>query len=190
MPDRKKNTSRDYDITIIGGGLAGASLALALANTPYRVAVIEAFEFDSSAQPSYDERTIALTYSAKHIFSQLGVWSGAVEAEACALKSIHISNKGHFGKTRLSHVDAGTEALGYVIPTRALGQALMNKLSTIANVEFFCPYEAQDVEVEQQQATITLRKRDAKRSRKLFTKLVVIADGGRSPLLKTLGFTR
>ena len=98
---RAKSGARDYDIVIVGGGLAGASLAVALGNTAYRVAVIEAFEFDSNAQPSYDERTIALTYSAKHIFSQLGVWDDSIKAEACALKSIHISNKGHFGKTRL-----------------------------------------------------------------------------------------
>ena len=190
MPDPKKRKPSHYDIVIVGGGLAGASLALALDGSPYRVAVIEAFEFDSSAQPSYDERTIALTYSAKHIFSQLGVWNDVVEKEACALNSIHISNKGHFGKTRLTNSDAGTEALGYVIPTRALGQVLMEKLANTASVDFFCPYEAQDIEVEEQHATITLRKRDAKRSRKLFAKLVVIADGGRSNVLNTLGFTR
>lgn len=200
MPGPKKNNvrtkagARDYDIVIVGGGLAGASLAVALGNTAYRVAVIEAFELQSNAQPSYDERTIALTYSAKHIFSQLGVWDDSVESEACALKSIHISNKGHFGKTRLDHKDADTEALGYVIPTRALGQALMHKLANTENIDLFCPYEAKTLDVGETRASISIEKYAAHPSgtseaRSLNARLVVIADGGRSPLLNTAGFS-
>ena len=200
MPSPKKNSvrakagARDYDIVIVGGGLAGASLAVALGNTAYRVAVIEAFELQSNAQPSYDERTIALTYSAKHIFSQLGVWDDSIESEACALKSIHISNKGHFGKTRLDHKDAGTEALGYVIPTRALGQALMHKLTNTENIDLFCPYEAKTVDVGDTRASISIEKcaapsSDTIEARLLNARLVVIADGGRSPLLNTAGFS-
>ena len=184
----------DFDIVIVGGGLAGASLAVALVNTAYRVAVIEAIELKSNAQPSYDERTIALTYSAKHIFSQLGIWDDSIENEACALKSIHISNKGHFGKTRLDHKDAGTEALGYVIPTRALGQALTHKLTNAKNINLFCPYKAQTVDVSKTHATITIEKcavppSGTSDARSLNAGLVVIADGGRSPLLNTMGFS-
>jgi 2-octaprenyl-6-methoxyphenol hydroxylase len=197
MPGSKKNSTRartiDYDIVIVGGGLAGASLAVALGNTAYRVAVIEAFEFDSNAQPSYDERTIALTYSAKHIFSQLGIWDDSIESEACALKSIHISNKGHFGKTHLDHKDAGAEALGYVIPTRALGQALTQKLTNTKNIDLFCPYAAKSVDVSETRASISIEKCAARPSSKsearlLNARLVVIADGGRSPLSNTAGF--
>jgi 2-octaprenyl-6-methoxyphenol hydroxylase len=200
MPGPKKNRirvkaeTRDYDVVIVGGGLAGASLAVALGNTAYRVAVIEAFELDSNAQPSYDERTIALTYSAKHIFSQLGVWDDSIETEACALKSIHISNKGHFGKTRLTHEDAGTEALGYVIPTRALGQALMHKLANTKNIDLFCPYEAKKIDAGNSSASITIAKNPARpsdtaKTSSLNARLVVIADGGRSPLLNATGIS-
>ena len=189
MPGCKINPASDYDIAIIGGGLAGASLAVALANTHYRVAVIEAIEFDSNAQPSYDERTIALTYSAKHIFSQLNVWDEEVEAQACALKSIHISNKGHFGKTRLDHKDAGTEALGYVIPTRALGQALMRKLEHTANIDFFCPYVAEQLDTDGATAVIKVNSREKKTSKQISASLAVIADGGRSPILNSLGLS-
>ncbi|MEE9446389.1 MAG: 2-octaprenyl-6-methoxyphenyl hydroxylase [Arenicellales bacterium] len=185
MPEHIHTTQ--FDIVIIGGGLAGASLAVALAGTAYKVAVIEPFEFDASAQPSYDERTIALTYSAKHIFTQIGVWDEPLEQSACALKSIHISNKGHFGITNLSHKDVGMPALGYVIPTRAIGQSLMKAMQSAENVSFFCPFEAQQVNVESDTAHIQIKATDGA-PQTLSAKLVVIADGGRSSILKDLGF--
>jgi len=59
-----------YDLIIIGGGLAGASLACALKNAklknaglqqPLKIAVVEAYALDTEAQPSYDDRTVALS---------------------------------------------------------------------------------------------------------------------------------
>jgi 2-octaprenyl-6-methoxyphenol hydroxylase len=191
MPEfDKKPEMRHYDITIVGGGLAGASLAAALTDTPYRVAVVETFEIDSAAQPSYDERTIALTYSAKNIFAKLGVWDATVQAEACALKSIHISNKGHFGMTRLENTDAGTDALGYVIPTRTLGQALMNKLAKAGNIDFYCPYTVDKLDVGEHIAQLTASTDKDNNPLILNAKLIVIADGGRSPLLNSHSFIR
>ncbi len=51
----------DYDILIVGGGMVGASLAHALAGSGLRIGVIEAWPLDSDAQPSYDDRVIALS---------------------------------------------------------------------------------------------------------------------------------
>jgi len=178
----------EYDLVIIGGGLTGASLAVALADSDYRVAVVEAFEVDDAAQPSYDERTIALTYSARHIFNQLGIWEQHIAADACAIKSIHISNKGHLGLSQLSHRDAGTPALGYVVPTRTLGQALTGALKTAYNIDFYCPYQAHKVALNGATAHINIADRDAEKSHQLHAQLVVLADGGRSPLLADLGF--
>lgn len=181
---------KHFDIVIVGGGLVGASLAVALAGSRFKIAVIEAFAVDTDAQPSYDERTIALTYSAKHIFNQIGVWDAKLETEACALKSIHISNQGHFGITHLSHTDVGTEALGYVIPTRALGKGLTRQLGKAKNVQLFCPYEAKQVRTLEDKAQIDIQAANSDKPSTLSAKLIVIADGGRSPMLEDLGFVR
>lgn len=181
---------KNFDIVIVGGGLVGASLAMALAGSRFIIAVIEPFAVDADEQPSYDERTIALTYSAKHIFNQIGVWDESLEAEACALKSIHISNQGHFGITHLSHTDVGTEALGYVIPARALGKTLIQQLSKAKNIRFFCPYEAKEVRTLDDKAEIDIQAPGSDEPSTLTAKLIVIADGGRSPLLENLGFVR
>src|SRR3569832_979611 len=64
----------DYDLIIVGGGMVGASLAIALADTPLRIALLEAVPFRSQGQPSYDDRAIALAYGARRIFAGMGLW--------------------------------------------------------------------------------------------------------------------
>ena len=62
------------DVAIVGGGMVGASLALALRDTPLKVMLIEAFEPDSASQPSFDDRTTALGNGARRILETLQVW--------------------------------------------------------------------------------------------------------------------
>ena len=73
-----KQTANDYDVVIVGGGMVGASLACALGNLPeaasHRIAVIEAFAYQSTQQPSFDDRTVALAYASRQIFSALDLW--------------------------------------------------------------------------------------------------------------------
>ena len=60
------------DVAIVGGGLVGASLAVALAKTPLRLALIEAATPPATA-PSWDERCIALNDGSRRIFAELGI---------------------------------------------------------------------------------------------------------------------
>ena len=67
--------------------MVGASLAVALADLPLRIAVIEPLPLGSEAQPSFDERTIALNAASRVIFQTLGVWPG-MAADAAVMRSI------------------------------------------------------------------------------------------------------
>ena len=78
------------DILIIGGGLVGASLACALENLGLRITIVESTPFDSPAQPSFDERTIAITWSSRQIFEAIGVWQEIVST-AHPINRIHVS---------------------------------------------------------------------------------------------------
>jgi len=106
------NPQRDnhYNIVIAGGGMVGSSLALALAPLDLRVGIVEPVRRSAATQPSFDDRSTALSRSTQRMFEAMGLWDDIV-ASATAISKIHVSDKGRFG---LPHIDAdeqGVEAL-------------------------------------------------------------------------------
>ena len=79
----------DYDLVISGGGLAGCSLACALADSGARIALLEQTSFRQAQQAGYDERSIALAYGSRRIFESIGLWQD-ISPYAAAIKNIHI----------------------------------------------------------------------------------------------------
>ena len=90
----------DCAIAIVGGGLVGASLALALGSLELRTVVIEAVARGAPEQPSFDERTTALANGSVRMFQTLGVWAG-MEREATPIRKLHVSERGRFGVARI-----------------------------------------------------------------------------------------
>jgi len=146
--------SNQYDVTIVGGGMVGASVALALLPLGLRVALVEAIPYDSAAQPSFDERTTAISNGSRRILEGLGIWS-TISMAATPIAKIHISDQGHFGFARVDARDRGLLAMGYVIPNRVLGAALWTKLlgaksRATENLTVFCPASIEGSEIESQ----------------------------------------
>ena len=170
-----------YDLVIVGGGPVGASLARALAHTPLRLALVEAVPPRDPGQPSYDERVLALSHGSRRIFTGLGLWE-RLAPHAQAIEHIHVSQRGRFGATRLHAADEGVDALGHVIPTRAIGQVLWQALAEQDNLTLLCPARLQHLTLDDRRARLTLDD-----GRELEAALVVAADGGRSPTRKLAG---
>src|SRR6202035_5739772 len=122
-----RRVSEKFDIAIVGGGMVGASLAVSLEGLGLRVALIEAVPHDSASQPSFDERTTALSNGSRRILETLGVWA-AVSGAATPIRKIHVSDQGHFGFARIDASELGLAAMGHVVPNRALGRALWSRL--------------------------------------------------------------
>ncbi len=174
----------NYDIVIIGGGLVGASLAVALRESPLRIGVIEAAPLAASSQPSYDDRTLALAYGSKQIFDSIGCWRD-IAPEATPIERIHISDRGRFGVTRLSAAESGMPALGYVVPNRALGVVLLKTMQASKNIEWLCPAEMQEIRLDPAAASVTVRHDNANKT--LTARLVIAADGAHSAVRAALG---
>jgi len=177
--------TNDYDIVIIGGGLVGASLACALGEQDLKIAVIEAVPLASDSQPSYNDRTVALGYGSRQIFEGIGIWSEIAELGATAIEKIHVSDRGHIGKTRLDCVSEGLDALGYVVETRLLGQALGERLSQLSNVDLICPAMLVSLRFDQSLAQVEIEREGVMQT--LSAQLVVGADGVQSSVREQLG---
>ncbi|HMQ12884.1 MAG TPA: 2-octaprenyl-6-methoxyphenyl hydroxylase, partial [Candidatus Competibacter phosphatis] len=175
----------DYDLLIVGGGMVGASLACALDGQDLRIGLIEAAPLTVSAHPSYDDRTLALAQGTRRIFQTLNLWE-TLAATATPIRQIHISERGSPGFAHLDCRDEGVEALGYVAEARLIGAALLAKLPTLGNVELLCPARLETVRIEPDAACIDVRFAD-ERPVELQTRLLVAADGARSPVREQLG---
>ena len=110
-----------HKFVIVGGGPVGSVLALALQQQHVPITMLEARAQGASHQ---DTRALALSYGSRLILEKLGVWQ-VVAARTTAINTIHISQRGGLGRTKLNAADHGLESLGYVLPYGALTQALV-----------------------------------------------------------------
>ena len=173
----------DYDLLIVGGGLVGGSLALALQDAPLRIAVAEAqSETERAASPA-GHRALALSRGTAQILGQLGVWD-AVAPRAMTIKHIHVSDRGHFGKTRLHAADKGVDALGYVAVARVVEDAIQANLEQVPITQL-CPARIIGLKAGAGGICVTLKQ--GEECLNLNARLVVAADGGSSTVRGLLG---
>lgn len=160
------------NIAVVGGGPVGAALAVALAGSDYRVAVLEARETLAAQDP----RAIALSQGARLVLERIGAWSDLAD-KATAIETIHVSQRGGFGRAELLATEMGVPALGYVTQYGDLYAALATQLRqsgamvlTGAQVTAIRSTSAYGVVEFQRDGADHLLTAD----------LVVLADGGKS----------
>ncbi|KKO02194.1 hypothetical protein LCGC14_0110590 [marine sediment metagenome] len=178
-------------LSIVGGGMVGASLALALQNCAreagWRIRLIEARPpVKEGWQPSYDARSTALSHGSRHLYERLGLWT-ELSRRAEPIRQIHVSDRGHPGSTRIDAKREGVPALGYVVENAWLGDVLIGALDHEV-VEWIAP--AQVIKAVPRPGGYRIELQSAQGDQTLDTNLLVIADGGRSSLLGQLGIHR
>jgi len=174
--------SSQYDVVIVGAGLVGSSVACALENTSYRIAIIDSQPALVSKPNSnvQDGRSIALALSSKKMLSALGLWS-RLEEHATAINNIHISDQGRFGATRLDSAHYGVESFGYLVPAEQLIYALNSRVDELENVTRLQPYQVAEIESHADHAIIKEQNGNV-----LQAKLLVAADGANSFIRQAL----
>lgn len=165
-----------YDIIIVGGGFVGASLAIILAKEHFQVALIEATE-DDPALKAENDRTIVLSYSSKVILETIKVWEGFQE-HACAIKTIHVSDHGHFGITRMSAQEEQIPALGYVMSAMTIATQLQESLKQFKNITIIRPATFNSFTYQDNKVQLSLQK--GSQNLDLTAQLLVAADGQNS----------
>lgn len=171
-----------YDLLIAGGGLAGNCLALALQDSGLRLAVIEAQTRAQQQTSPAGDRALALSAGTVTMLEDLAIWQG-IRQSATAIKEIHISDQGHFGKTRLSASHEHVEALGYVITARDL-EGHVAELVNEANIELISPARLTGLMSGPEEVNISLKLPDEALTAS--ARLLVGADGGMSSVRSLL----
>ncbi len=178
------------DIAIIGGGMVGISLALMLANEPHpwSITLIETFSFAADEpvyQPSFDARSSAIAAGSVALLKSIGVWEKLAE-HATAIRSVHVSDRGHFGGTEINAIDHNVPAVGYVIENRWLGSVLASALNKMGSIKLMAPATVSDLQANEGGYALKIQSQTAA-DLSLQAALVVIADGEQSPLRQSLG---
>ncbi len=179
-------TATDYDIVIAGGGMIGTSLGLALAPLKLRVGIVETVPRGAVQQPSFDDRSTALSRSSQRTFEAMGLWPEIVAAST-PIKNIHVSDKGRFGFSHIDAAEQNVEALGYVVINRVLGQVLQSSLATVDGVDFLCPAKIAAVRTSDEVVTATIEEEGEQRV--LTCRLLVAADGANSTVRDMIGIS-
>ena len=158
----------DFDIAICGAGPVGLAMAALLVKRgaiPSRIALLDA---KTLVQASADPRSIALSYGSQQILQEIGAWP----IEATAIHQIHVSRRGHFGRTFIDREEYALPALGYVTRYGALVSGLAAG-AWQSNVTALRP--AQMVSSTEHEAWIDLQLADGQT---LTANIVVQAEGG------------
>src|SRR6185295_14616855 len=175
---------KEVDVAVVGGGMVGASFALALRATRLRTLLIEGIPPDSASQPSFDERTTALGNGSRQIFESLGVWN-AMAADAAAIRSIHVSDAGRFGVARLDAREQGVPAFGYVVPNRTIGRVLWQALRETPNVTLAVPAQVKAATLRDEAVELEVIANGSTES--IRASVAVAADGAGSVLRASAG---
>jgi 2-octaprenyl-6-methoxyphenol hydroxylase len=132
-------------VLIVGGGLVGASLAIALDAAGIAATLVETAAPRTDQQPSYDERNLALARATVNGLDAIGVWRHAA-GRATPIRHIHVSRAGEFGAARIDAARHGVDALGWTLPARELGAALLRRLDECTRLTRLAPATLQTLQ--------------------------------------------
>jgi 2-octaprenylphenol hydroxylase len=165
-----------YDIVIVGGGMVGASLACALGNSAFKLAVLD--HAPAAAPPpdqSYDQRVSAITPASRAFFENIGAWDGMARRRISPVQAMHVWSSSGQGAIHFEAAEIGEACLAWIIENSAIRSALLERLQQFTNVHYLCPVQVRDINLTEEAATLTLHD-----GRSLRTRLLVGADGADS----------
>jgi 2-octaprenyl-6-methoxyphenol hydroxylase len=173
----------DYDIAIVGGGIIGNTLAVALQNSGLSVVSIESQAASISVTKG---RAYVMSMLSGQIFEGLGIWQ-QVLPQVTQFSQIQISDADYAGVVKLYPQDLGTETLGYAASHEVLLTALQEKLRSATNITVMCPAQVVGVDYTDTGAEIAIQTPDNDTPQTIRTKLVIAADGAKSTLRTDAG---
>ncbi len=163
------------DILIIGGGLVGATLAVALALTKkeYSQALVDA----APEEALFDPRLIALTPGSVCLFKNLDIWPHLVKY-AEPIKHIHVSKRGSFGSVAIHAAELDLSELGFVVPAKYINAALYSIIRKTSAITLLKPAQLQSFTYNQEEVSLQINL--GEKTTTYRAKKMIGADGNHS----------
>lgn len=162
----------DYDVIIVGGGLAGLALAVALRRSRLRVAVVEA---RPPARPDgWDARIYAISPANARFLAEIGIWQHLDMSRVAPVRKMSVHGD-RDGMLEFSAYASGVGELAWIAEASLLQRELLETAKRQGNIELICPAQPALLDIGDREAVLELADR-----RVLSAKLIVAADGADS----------
>ncbi|HXQ53497.1 MAG TPA: UbiH/UbiF/VisC/COQ6 family ubiquinone biosynthesis hydroxylase [Stellaceae bacterium] len=169
------------ELLVVGGGLAGMTLAAAAAGAGIETALVDRLAPSAMLETPFDGRTTALAWGSQQVLASLGLWPDLAAASE-PIREIRVAD----GSSRLflhyHHDLVGDHPLGFIVENRVLRRVLLAHLARRSSLVHLAPAEVRSVAYDGAVALATLADGRAVRAQ-----LVAAADGRDSPLRQAAG---
>ena len=166
-----------FDIAIVGAGLVGATLAVALGRAGFRTALIDRAEPAELPVGSTDERTVALSVASERLLKKLDLWPAVAARGLGSYEKMQVWDAAGYGSVTFAAAELGLPALGHIVENLSVQRAAWQAVRLLPNTELICPAVVEKFSVNANDATLQLEGGIA-----LSAHLVISAEGGNSLL--------
>ncbi len=175
--------SERYDVIIVGAGMVGATLGCALAQSDFRIALIDPAPVAANlSQAQFDLRVSAITRASQRIFQSLGVWPEMERVRVSPFRQMHVWDAGGNQSIHFDAADVAEDTLGHIVENRVIQSALHQRLDAFTNADLRIPAALDELHIEDDGVRLVLADGTALRAG-----LVVGADGVGSAVRKLSG---
>ena len=179
----------DTDILIVGGGLNGSTLAIALAQTGHSVTLVDRLPIDRRADPDFDGRAYSLALASTRMLAALGIWD-KVARDSQPILDIKVTD-GRAGEgaspwfLHFDHREINEGPMGHMLEDRHLRRALLEVLETNDNITNLAGQDVIDHSIEAGFVQVTLADES-----QISARMIIGCDGRDSPLAQRAGIKR
>ncbi len=163
--------NKKFDAIIVGGGLVGMSMAVALARAGINIAVIEKTKIDTLFDPRFDGRVSAIALGSKYILDDIGAWE-YMQPHAEPILDIRVTEGATPFFLHYDHKEVGDEPFGFIVENRYIRYGLHRAAESLKNLTLIDNYSIKDMVQESDDVTIT-----ASDGKTLRSNLLIAADG-------------